>query len=190
MKPHEVLKAAWKAVEDSGVPSSVHEVAFKEAVRLLGEETPRAPGIPTEIDRRDGPSTDFFARLAAESGVDEADLREVLDLDEEAGVISVLTPTRKLGSQSAEQTRLVTILVVGAQHGGLGEVRPNAKNAREECQRKNCYNVSHHSEYIAEINGMNLKGSRDSAQFIVTPRWTEEFQQAVARARGTAADAG
>lgn len=50
MEAKDLLKAAWKAVAESGVPKELHEVAFREAVAYLrGEE-----GGPT---RREGSST-------------------------------------------------------------------------------------------------------------------------------------
>jgi hypothetical protein len=35
MEVSETLKKAWAAVEDAGLPDKIHEVAFREAVRLL-----------------------------------------------------------------------------------------------------------------------------------------------------------
>ena len=35
MEVSETLKKAWAAVEDAGLPTNIHEAAFREAVRLL-----------------------------------------------------------------------------------------------------------------------------------------------------------
>jgi hypothetical protein len=38
MEPNEILKKAWEAVQASGVPESMHEAAFREAVAIIRDE--------------------------------------------------------------------------------------------------------------------------------------------------------
>lgn len=106
MELSELLAAAWTAVEKSGVPPDQRSVAFREAISILREDSGNGqttsqngkPGASvkkraaaprprssvssdSESDPINLPSEDdFFARLADESGVDETDLRDILQL--------------------------------------------------------------------------------------------------------------
>src|SRR5437660_9597570 len=106
MEPNEILKKAWAAVQASGVPESMQDTAFKEAVAILrgedggsgadaGSSGGRTPAgkkktspkpqrrkseaaIKTSVEIPD--EATFFTELAKESGASETDLRDILQL--------------------------------------------------------------------------------------------------------------
>jgi hypothetical protein len=53
MEPNEILKKAWEAVRDSGVPESMQDTAFKEAVAILrGEGGGAGTALPKDNPMR------------------------------------------------------------------------------------------------------------------------------------------
>lgn len=200
MNTNELLSEAWKAVEEAGVPGHLQETAFKEAVQYLKEAERAADvgastdsGIPRgrpgrargtkapEKDRQNAAAvtaSDFFSRLATESGVEENELRQVLRLDDDGRTVKVDQPTRQLGSNKAAQARTVTVLVSGARFGGLDEHPVSASAVRTECDRKRCYDNSNYAKHVGSLKGFNMDG-RDKV--VVNPKWVEEFDEAVGR---------
>jgi hypothetical protein len=202
----ELLRRAWEAVERSGVPESMQQAAFREAVEDIrggGAPAPAATGgtaqSPGKAKRRRSPSsTDaamaagarsdpaideatFFAQLSHESGVDENDLRDVISLSGET--VHVTPPTRQLGSNTADQAKTVIPLVAGARSFGLGERPVNSKAVRAELDRKGCYQPRKFSErHLGPLRGFNAGAS--PAEIVTTSRWVDEFKAAVDRALG------
>jgi hypothetical protein len=158
MEPDEILRKAWEAVERAGVPESLQDTAFREAVDILrsddnesgGKEIStskrrrgkgRADSRKTEEETGKVPLPDedaFFTQLASESGVAERDLRDVLSLSDDGSVV-VTTPTKDLGSSIAEQAKNVIALVASGRSVGLGERPVSAAAVRDEAKRKRCY---------------------------------------------------
>lgn len=212
MNVDELLSTAWRAVEQSGVPEHLQEVAFKEAVDYLtGKRAARpqqqqAPAPPSggggggggggessgngnSTQKPGGAMGDksasdfFFSRLADETGVDEADLRAALHYDGEKVIIA--PPARMLGRSKSEQVKTVASLVAGARHAGLNENPVATQHVRDECTRKNCYDKSNFSKHVGPLKGVNMSGSD---KLLMNPRWHGEFAAAVKKVLGKPAD--
>ena len=208
MDVNELLAMAWAAVEKSRMPEHLHEAAFKEAVAFLRSDAGGAEadskGRTTESPSRGkkraakaatGPSKDkvgddtevphedeFFERLASESGVDEQDLRDILQLASN-GAVHISPPTKNLGDTVAEQARNVIALVAGARSVGLMEKPVNAKAVRDEADRKRCYQQNNYSaNHLRPMKGFNAGAS--AAEIVLTSKWVSEFVAAVDRAHG------
>lgn len=193
-----MLKKAWRAVEESGVPESLQEVAFKEAVTYLRTVNGQGRTPPKSKDRdrvekdlgdsqenaaeRNFDRNDFFDAVAFESGADVDDLRQILAYDGEK--VTVIEPLRKLGDTKTSQAQTVTMLVAGARHAGLGEAQVDASHARDESKRKNCYDKDNYSKHIGKVDGINL----DAGVIHLGPRWATEFTKTVNRIVGKAID--
>ncbi|HVH50793.1 MAG TPA: hypothetical protein VM690_01500 [Gaiellaceae bacterium] len=214
METSELLKRAWKAVEDSGVPESIQEAAFHEAVadlrparldspvfasslggdRPARKPRPRKPSAPKTTTPKAGEAVGsvvdesaFFAQLADESGLDEKDLRDVLSVAGDN--VLVTPPTRMLGSNTSEQAKTVIALVAGARAFGLAERPVDAKAVRAELNRKRCFQSRKFAErHLGPLHGFNA--GADSTQIVTTSRWVGEFTAAVNQALGRASDEG
>jgi hypothetical protein len=202
LEADEILKRAWEAVKASGVPEPLQEVAFREAVQILqaGEAgTPAAPDKPKPKAKSkaggkggtapepglssDIPDEDtFFSQLTHESGVDEGDLRDVLNYTTD-GKVQVTPPTKDLGKSVAQQARTVISLVTGARSKGLGEKPIDAGAVRQELERKHCYQQNNFSnEHLGRLKGYNA-GS-DSSEIVTTSKWVDDFVAAINQAHG------
>ncbi len=211
MEPDEILNKAWEAVQASGVPESIQEAAFREAVAILRDDVSEGaqrkptgppatrtrnrgekPGPKTAPKRRRSQPMDtaiqvpdaatLFAELAHESGVDETDLRDILNVGAD-GTINVTPPTRTLGGSKAEQARTVVALVAPARLIGLKEDPVNAEALRRECQRKNCFDSGNFgATVIGRLDSVNYGGNK--AEVVLTSKWVGEFKVAVDRAHG------
>ena len=201
MEVEELLSRAWAAVEASGVPEPVQGVALKEAIDFLRSENQtesppppprqqqqqrrqRARGTPKPPEgARDLPDeASAFNRLADESGVDEADLRDVLQFTRD-GEVHVTPPTRSLGNNLADQARTVITLVASARRIGLGENPVSAAAVRAELERKRVYNRNKFaSQHLGPLKGFNAGG--DYTEIVLTSKWVEEFKAAVERVHG------
>jgi hypothetical protein len=210
METDEILKKAWQAVRESGVPEPLQEAAFNRAVDLLsggdgeapagsgrgGKRSGRRRGTPaagkrrkprkasTERTPQDVPDQDtFFKRIAGESGVADKKLRDVLVLTKD-GKVQVSPPTKDLGTSRAEQAKTVVALVAGARSYGLAEDPVNADAVRREAERKRCYDLNNFAaKSLAPMKGFNA-GS-DRTEIRLTSKWLDEFKAAVAKAGGT-----
>lgn len=203
MDTSDLLKRAWEAVEKSGVPEPLQEVAFHEAVEHLRVEDESGPSesqtkrqdrrkrkkltTPREQQDADGDGAaaedddTFFKRLADESGVAETDLRDVLSLA--GNTVRVDPPSRKLGSSTAERARTVISLVAGARAYGLNERPVDAGAVREELQRKNVYDSGNFSStHLGPLEGFNAGANRTEIK--PTSKWDRDFSAAVEQALG------
>jgi hypothetical protein len=205
MDTSDLLKRAWEAVEASGVPEFLQEVAFREAVEHLRAEsdTPVGAGSghsdgdgnvktrkkttgrkqPAANSNADAPVDEdtFFSRLAEESGVDETDLRDVLALS--GNTVHVTPATRKLGDSRAQGARNVTALVAGAKAFGLGEDPVDAIAVHDELKRKNLWDPNNFAgNHLGALAGFNQGANRTEIR--TTSKWDKDFTDAVDQALG------
>jgi hypothetical protein len=213
MELSDLLATAWAAVEKSGVPTDQRSVAFREAISILREDCESSPGGGSNGARKAAASkkaaapsrgrattaaaengssievpseANFFARLAEESGVAEADLRDVLQLTP-TGDVYVTPATRKLGDSKQKQTQTIATLVAGARAYGLSESPIDGKKVRTEVQRKNCYDrPNYSSKHLAGLKGLNKGGTGDT--LVLTSKWVDDFKPAVDQALGRSGD--
>jgi hypothetical protein len=211
MNVDELIKKAWDAVESAGVPESVQEVAFKEAVGILKAEygpseggersTPPAPPTPkrprsnvtraarspTATEDANGTVSEenFFKLLATESGVDEGRLRDCFQLTS-TGSVHVTPPTKDLGDSKRGQAQALIALVAGARSRGLGEGPVSANAVRDEIKRKHCWDANNFSnKHLGEMRGFNTGSNRN--EIVLTSKWLDEFKVAVDTVLGDAA---
>lgn len=140
MDVKQILSDAWEAVVESGVPESMHPVAFEQAVRILTEQ-PRDPSPPgarspvgsqkvigkatanppagartRDADAGQGVVTDedsFFAKFALESGLGKEALRSVYFVKD--GQVRIGVARRLLGDTEAQRNRTVAALTVAVR---------------------------------------------------------------------------
>jgi hypothetical protein len=208
METSELLRRAWEAVKESGVPESLQEAAFHEAVEDLRAQNEGSPAKSPQKGKQDGPARKrsararkqpkadgdeaatvdegtFFSRLADESGVAETDLRDVLALD--GSTVHVTPATRKLGGSKSEGARSVTALVAGARAFGLGEEPINAIAVHDELKRKRLWDANNFAgKHLGALDGFNQGGNR--TELVTTTKWVGEFGAAVNQALGRTED--
>lgn len=202
----ELMKRAWEAVQKAGVSEAAQAVALQEAVAYLREEDGGGGGKseseaeqtrrktrgggrgPSGSKSRTGDLPDqgtFFERLAHESGIDAAHLKEVLQLD--GDTVHVLAATKDLGSNKAEQARNIVALVASARLYGLGEDPVSANAVRAEVQKKRAFDEANFGTgHLGRMKGFKFGSNR--AQIIVMATWLAEFKAAVHKVRGTSDD--
>jgi hypothetical protein len=178
MEVSEMLKRAWTAVEDAGLPERIHEVAFREAMRML-VPAPSAPiaaapqGKPggtrgtstggsgdggSDGDGGIGVTEDeIFDKVVAQTGVDRDKLKEVVHLD--GDVLKVSIPGIKLGKNNAEKTRAVAQILTIVRGFGLDEAETSVQVVRAEAMRLKCYDSANFSSQLGRLNGFLLTGS-------------------------------
>jgi hypothetical protein len=204
MDTSELLRRAWEAVQESGIPEPFQQAALQAAVEDLraqeggesssstrdgkksgGSSKSRSKGGTTKTATEETPPTvdegTFFKTLEHESGVPEKDLRDVLRL---TGATVTITPaTKDLGDSVAEQARAVIVLVGGARSRGLGEDPVDLGAVRAEAKRKRCFQQNNFSTgHLGELKGFNRGPNRD--ELILGSKWVGEFVAAVNRALG------
>lgn len=180
MELAESIKTAWAAVEDSGVPENMQELAFKEALRsLIGPSRPVAPagrdvGADTgggsgdgswqsgyEPGDGDGTNTaDEQAVIAAVSehtGVPRERLEQVFHLDN--GAVKVSVNHNALGKNSADKARATAQIITVVRKIGMGHNDTDFDIIRDECQRKHFYDGKNFaSGHMPGIDGFVVKG--------------------------------
>jgi hypothetical protein len=204
MDVEELIRRAWSAVENAGVPEGAQAAALQGAIAFLRAEdgsaeeaaparrdrsssskrrsTSRPPAEPTGQDLPD--ENAFFQVLASESGVEEADLRDVLLFKD--GKVTVSPPTRMFGGSRAAQAKAITALVAGARAKGLGESTVRSEFVHNELKRKQCWDMNNFNKHLGSLSGYNV-GS-DRSEIVTTSKWVGEFSDAVAQALGKSED--
>ena len=145
MEASETLKNAWAAVEAADLPEKLHQLAFREAVRLLAPDqavavtttaAPQRGGVPVGGNRtpgHKGPSIDtavgvsedeIYGQVTAHTGVDRARLEQLVHLD--GDILKVSIPGLRLGANNAERARAVAQILTIVRGFGLGESDPRS----------------------------------------------------------------
>jgi hypothetical protein len=177
MEVGETLRKAWAAVEESGVPEQVHEVAFREAVRLLAPSATAAPLVPAAPlsgapggagggAATDGPAdpaetaaleAEIYDKVASQTGVSRDKLEQVVHLD--GDVLKVSIPGIKLGKNNAERARVVAQILTITRGFGLDESETDLDVIRAECDRLRVYDQNNFSGHMKALNGYVITGS-------------------------------
>jgi hypothetical protein len=181
MEVSEMLKKAWTAVEDAGLPDNIHEVAFREAMRVMVPATgapvavsPRAGkpgGSGSGGSRAGGPGggsssndgaisvteDEIYAKVVAQTSVDRGKLEEVVHLDDD--VLKVSLPGIRLGKNNAEKTRAVAQILTIVRGFGLDEAETSVEFVRAEAVRLKCYDSPNFSTHLGKLNGYIITGS-------------------------------
>lgn len=178
MELAESIKTAWAAVEKSGVPDQVQELAFKEALRVLfgttqaaQQQDKHAPKPPSDKgggafralsldDGGDGPAVDeetVMAALVEHTGVPVDNLERVFHLDN--GVVKLLVNHNALGSNAADKTRATAQIITVIRKIGMGHADTSFGVIRAECDRKHYYDAGNFaSKHLPNIDGFAVKG--------------------------------
>jgi hypothetical protein len=178
MELTESIRTAWTAVEESGIPEHMQELAFKESLRsLLGTAPQVARGQQSKLVRSDevggggdpagdgngegaAPTVDEHAVIAAVSehtGVAVEKLERVFHLD--SGVVKILVNHTALGSNAADKTRAAAQIITVVRKVGMGHADTDLDIIREECQRKHFYDSKNFaSKHLPSIDGFAVKG--------------------------------
>jgi len=213
MAVSDVIAEAWKAVKDAGVPESLQEVAFKEAMSVLTAGTslanakPAADGAaaltapkpkpkPKPKARRETteeevigtvlPDDDLFDKFSTETGIPRQELEEVFYFDGGKPILN--GPARRLGSNLASQARTVAIAITAAYHYALDVRDVPAAKISDECKRLKCWDTDNFSTYIAKEKAVNFIGPRGKKVFrIKQPDTVEALKTTVNSIRGVQA---
>jgi len=176
MELTESIKTAWTAVEESGVPEHMQELAFREALRSLLGTTPlnaalagggRTPSPPFQAEEEgsfDGageapPMRDeeVLQRVSEETAVPIEKLEKVFHIDGEA--VKLIGPHGKFGSSASDQARTVASIVTVVRRLGMGHADTSYELIKEACESKHCYDSKNFaSQHMPKIDGFVVKG--------------------------------
>lgn len=200
MEISETLRAAWAAVEDADLPETVHEAAFREAVRMLAPTPPAAAhsapaaAAAARIGRPGsggsgsssggGGSIDsegkitqtedaIFAKVAAQTGADRSKLEEIVHLDD--GALKVSIPGIKLGKNNAEKTRAIAQIITIVRGFGLEEAETSVELVRAEAQRLKCYDQANFASQLSKLSGYIITGPTSSRRIRAKAAGIEAF---------------
>lgn len=180
MEASEVLKNAWSAVQDAGLPDEIRPLAFREAVRLL------APASCTGGKGRPGSATgklggggdegslggddlnsgnggvavgeeQIYDRVVAQTGVERDKLERIVHLDDDGLRLSLAG--LKLGRNNAERARTVAQVLTITRGFGLEENETSLELIRTECTRLKIYDSANFSSHISKLSGYVVNGS-------------------------------
>ncbi len=182
MDVSETLKKAWAAVEAAGLPEKVHEVAFREAMRLMvpapvahataagpsgtvssGPVGARARVSGLAVGNSDGDhefsvtEDQMYERVVQQTSVDRDRLEQVVYLDDDGPRVSVAG--LKLGRNNAERARAVAQILCITRGFGLGESDTSLDVIRTECDRLKVYDTANFSSHMKALSGYVIAGS-------------------------------
>lgn len=210
--PAEVLKEAWSAVEDAGLPEKIQEAAFREAVRLIAPPAPVSvqSGREGKPGRGSGGSgnagskgsggsnsggegeenaitmseEDLVSKVAIGTGADAEHLENLIYLDD--GVLHINLPGIKLGKNNADRTRTIAAIFTIMRSFGLDEDDTSVELVRDEAQRLKCYDSANFSSQLKALQGFVIKGSGVNRRIQAKGPGISEFPNLVSRLAGDA----
>jgi hypothetical protein len=173
MDVSETLKRAWAAVQDASLPESMHEVAFREAMRLLAPDPGFVP-MRSQMGNSVGPAgggsagaggdvpvtigeDEMYERVVQQTGVDRDKLDQLVHMDDDGPKISIAG--LKLGRNNAERTRAVAQILTIVRGFGLGESETQLEVIRAECDRLKVYDSANFSSHLKALTGYVINGS-------------------------------
>lgn len=185
MELAESIRTAWAAVQDSGVPEHMQELAFKEALRsVLGTTQPAAlssrgartsGGLGGRDANDSGPKFDgseggeggdghktvdeqaVIAAVAEHTGVPAEKLEQVFHIDN--GAVKLSVNHNALGKNAAEKARSTAQIIAVVRKVGMGHNDTDFDVIRDECQRKHFYDSKNFaSSHLPGIEGFVVKG--------------------------------
>lgn len=175
------IKMAWAAVEESGVPDHVQELAFKEALRSLLCTVPQntdsagrgaarsTPQVKTKSGADAGggdqptPMTEdnVLQKVLEETGVSVDKLAQVFHIDD--GVVKLIGQHTKYGSTTTDQARTIAQIVTVVRKLGMGHSDTSFEVIKEACESKHCYDSKNFaSKHMPGIDGFVVKGENKS----------------------------
>jgi len=207
MELAESIKVAWAAVEESGVPDHMQELAFKEALRsLLGTGQPAAPaaapgsgggskarGSSGGAGGGDGEGEGeaavdeqtVIAAVAEHTGVSAERLERVFHI--ENGVVKVSVNHSVLGSNAADKARATAQIITVIRKIGMGHADTPFAIIRDECQRKHFYDVKNFaSGHMTGIDGFVIKGEGRNKRLEARGAGITAFPDLIDKILGTA----
>ncbi|WP_432887444.1 hypothetical protein ACQPYH_05395 [Kribbella sp. CA-245084] len=211
METSEVLKKAWAAVKEADLPEKIHEVAFREAVRL---ETPVQQGMgqgpagsgkpaggsggPGGSGRTGGSGSgggpkssegditlsegELLSKVVEHTGADLGMLENLVHLDE--GNLRVSLPGLKLGKSNADRARTIAHLFTIIRGFGLDEDGTSVELVRNEAQRLKCYDSANFSSQLNSLAGFVITGSGSNRRIRAKTGGIQEFPNLVIKLSG------
>ncbi len=178
MEVSTLLKKAWSAVEDAGLPDEIQPLAFREAVRLLSpvegaQAGARSGGVKPGGDggnkgAANGDSNggqgavvvtedEIYDRVATQTGIDRHKLEALVHLDDDGLRISL--PGLKLGKTNSDRARAVAQILTVTRGFGLAESETSLEVIRTECDRLKVYDSANFSAHIKGLSGYVISGT-------------------------------
>jgi hypothetical protein len=201
----QAIKGAWLAVEESGVPDHVQELAFKEVLRaVLGTAKPVAANAAGDASRdtprlsgdsengsgdveQEGASGEQSVRTAVadHTGVPVEKLEQVFHLDN--GVVKIAVNHNALGRNAADKTRAAAQIITVVRKIGMGEADTDFDVIRDECQRKHFYDGSNFAnKHLPGIDGFVIKGDGRKKRLEARTAGISAFPALIDRVLGSA----
>jgi hypothetical protein len=198
MDVEKLLKDAWKAVEESGMPESLYETAFNRAVDLLagpavaqppivppaaqtsppppgpGVVSPPPPPAPPAGGQGGSDEDNFYAKLTKETEVVRRRLESVVHLDENVPKMAI--NPKKLPSGKKAGQEFIARVILTARHLWLDEAETPIAEVRNECER---YGVldGNFAKYMKGMDdpGLTQIGSGHSLKVKVRKNYISDF---------------
>lgn len=202
MELAESIKTAWTAVEESGVPDDMQELAFREALRSLlgtarhngatagaGRVHP-APQFKQADDDGNGEQQfnaseeEVIQRVSEETGVAVEKLEAVFHIDGE--VVKLIGPHGKYGSSTSDQARNVARIVTVVRKLGMGHADTTFETIKDACESKHCYDSKNFaSQHMPKIDGFVVKGEGRSRRLEAKGGGISSFSDLIDKVLGT-----
>ncbi len=202
------IKAAWTAVEESGVPEHMQEIAFKEALgAVLGTTVPAAPrrtaakpsgagggatvtGIDGDGDG-DEPAVltmdedEVMRAVSEETGVPVEKLEAVFHVDD--GVVKLNGPSARYGSSTADKARSIALIVTVVRKLGMGQSDTPYTVIKTACDSKHAYDSKNFApKHMPNVVGCVVKGDNRNRRLEAKGAGIAAFSEVIDKVLGAA----
>lgn len=148
-KIDEILREAATAVEDSGVPEDLREVAFAKAVDLIsGASMKTEAGLLSE-QRNSSCGDDILEMISRKFEADIGLIEEAYEVED--GVPQLTVARSKLASSKMAATKQVALLLAAARQAAGVEDWTEFDKIRESVEMYGKYNSPNFARTIAEL---------------------------------------
>lgn len=177
MDTTELLRDAWKAVDQAALPEHVHAAALRVAAENLLRSLPETMASgDTQHDPAtlpSGGSIGFLAAIAHKLKVDPQAVEHVYN--QEGDMLEIVVAPGKLAKKSSTATKRLAILTVAGRQGAGLEEWTTASLIREWCEHFKRLDSPNFAAALKELESLfTMRGSPRARQMKMTaPGWVE-----------------
>jgi hypothetical protein len=196
MEIEELLARAWKAVADAGIPESLQEMAFREALARLSASRPQGPAVPeggssqassaAEGSAHGKTDRELFTKFSTESGISVEELEQVFYIA--GGEFHLNGPRSRLGKTNSDQAKTVAVALTAAYDYGLDRKSIPDSLVRSESDRLKADLGGNWAKSMNAVSGVSWVGPARQKEFKTKADTPEALRKVVGAILGSTAE--
>jgi len=175
----EILTEAAAMVDSIDLPEDYRAIAFSKVIDVLAKEPSGVSERSSTTEKVSQPTSDWMERLERGTNKTAEELEELFFAGED-GEPLLGVDLGRLGTNTAQCSRKIILLLVGVRQVGGIETTTASEILRDHCKDLNAYDQSNFGKTLSGLKPwFNFTGSGSSKIIRLKPSGRKAFQQLV-----------